>query len=132
MKLWHHDMMETLQPAVSMSSSAVGGVFEWLLGTLLGTIATTVVVLAVASIGFLMLTGRVQVRRALTIILGCFVLLGASSIASGLRSAVSGSRASLPEDFPIAQIPQVPAQAYPQVAPSAYDPYAGAALVPRE
>ena len=52
--------MDADQSALNPIGSAVG----WLQGALLGSIATTAAVLAVASIGYLMLTGRIDVRRA--------------------------------------------------------------------
>lgn len=59
----------------------------WLQGTLLGTIATTVAVIAVASVGLLMLTGRINWRHGAIVILGCFILFGAASIVGGIRTA---------------------------------------------
>jgi type IV secretion system protein VirB2 len=59
---------------------------HWLEGTLLGTIATTVAVIAVASVGFLMLTGRINWRYGATVILGCFILFGAASIVGGIQA----------------------------------------------
>ena len=62
---------------------------RWLEGTLLGTIATVVAVIAVASVGFLMLTGRINWRYGATVILGCFILFGAASIVAGIQSTAS-------------------------------------------
>jgi type IV secretion system protein VirB2 len=62
---------------------------QWLQGTLLGTIATMVAVIAVASVGFLMLTGRINWRYGATVILGCFILFGAASIVAGIQSTAS-------------------------------------------
>ena len=59
---------------------------RWLQGTLLGTIATVVAVIAVASVGLLMLTGRINWRYGATVILGCFILFGAASIVAGIQS----------------------------------------------
>lgn len=59
---------------------------SWLQGTLLGTVATVVAVIAVASVGFLMLTGRINWRYGATVILGCFILFGAASIVAGIQS----------------------------------------------
>lgn len=70
-------------------SSAIGGALDWLQGTLLGTVATTAAVIAVASVGFLMLAGRIDVRRAGSIIFGCFIIFGASTIAHGIMNAAS-------------------------------------------
>lgn len=63
---------------------------EWLQGTLLGTVATVVAVIAVAVVGFMMLTGRMNWRYGTTVILGCFILFGASSIVGGIQSAAGG------------------------------------------
>lgn len=65
--------------------SAVG----WLQSTLLGTVATVVAVIAVASVGFLMLTGRINWRHGATVILGCFILFGAASIVAGIQTAAA-------------------------------------------
>ncbi len=61
----------------------------WLQGTLLGTIATVAAVIAVATVGFMMLTGRINWRYGVTVILGCFVLFGASSIVAGIHSTAT-------------------------------------------
>lgn len=62
---------------------------SWLQGTLLGTAATVVAVIAVASVGFLMLTGRMNWRYGATVILGCFILFGAAAIVAGIQSTAS-------------------------------------------
>jgi type IV secretion system protein VirB2 len=62
---------------------------NWLQGTLLGTIATVVAVIAVATVGFMMLTGRIKWRYGVTVILGCFILFGASSIVAGIHSTAT-------------------------------------------
>jgi type IV secretion system protein VirB2 len=61
----------------------------WMEGTLLGNVATAVAVMAVAAVGFMMLTGRLNWRFGATVIFGCFVLFGAASIVSGIQSAAS-------------------------------------------
>ncbi len=42
---------------------------RWVQGTLLGTVATVVAVIAVASVGFMMLTGRMNWRHGTVVIL---------------------------------------------------------------
>ena len=68
-------------------SGAVVSAVRWLEGTLLGTIATVVAVIAVASVGFLMLTGRINWRYGATVIIGCFIIFGAASIVGGIQSS---------------------------------------------
>ena len=67
-------------------SGPIVSAVHWLEGTLLGTIATTIAIIAVASVGFLMLTGRINWRYGATVILGCFILFGAASIVGGIRT----------------------------------------------
>lgn len=59
----------------------------WVQGTLLGNVATAVAVIAVAGVGFLMLTGRLNWRYGATVILGCFILFGAATIVGGIQAA---------------------------------------------
>jgi type IV secretion system protein VirB2 len=68
-------------PPSSVFAAATG----WISSTLLGSTATTIAVIAVALVGFMMLTGRFHVRRSLSVLLGCFILFGATAIVSGLR-----------------------------------------------
>lgn len=98
---------------------------QWLEHTLLGTIATTVAIVAVGWVGFMTLSGRLNIRHGATVILGCFVLFGAASIAAGIRAAAGQSEAS---DFASAP-PVAPIVIPPRSTPN-YDPYAGAS-VPR-
>jgi type IV secretion system protein VirB2 len=74
------------QPDPQGSSAILSGVL-WLQGTLLGNVATVVAVMAVAAVGFMMLTGRMNWRYGATVIVGCFILFGATTIVSGIRSA---------------------------------------------
>lgn len=67
-------------------SGVVVSAVQWLQGTLLGTVATLVAVIAVASVGLMMLTGRINWRYGATVILGCFILFGAASIVGGIQS----------------------------------------------
>lgn len=71
-------------------SGPILGAVEWLQGTLLGNVATAVAVIAVAAIGFMMLTGRINWRYGATVVLGLFVLFGAGSIVGGIRSVAGG------------------------------------------
>ncbi|KTW09907.1 type VI secretion protein [Sphingomonas sanguinis] len=68
-------------------SGPIVGAMQWLQHTLLGTVATVVAIIAVASVGFLMLTGRMNWRYGATVILGCFILFGAASIVGGIQAS---------------------------------------------
>mgnify|MGYP001553605119 CR=1 FL=1 len=71
-------------------SSPLIAALDWVQGTLLGNLATTAAVIAVAAVGFLMLTGRMDWRRGLTVVIGCFIVFGAVSIVAGIRSLAGG------------------------------------------
>lgn len=77
----------------SYSDPAGSGVLvsavNWLQGTLLGTIATVAAVVAIAGVGFMMLTGRINWRYGVTVVLGCFILFGAASIVAGIHSTAT-------------------------------------------
>ena len=66
-------------------SGPIVAALGWLQGTLMGNVATAVAVIAVAMVGFMMLTGRMNWRFGATVILGCFILFGAASIVAGIQ-----------------------------------------------
>jgi type IV secretory pathway VirB2 component (pilin) len=70
----------TNDPGQSVFVAASG----WVEGLLLGSFSNAVAVLAVALLGYGMLSGRTDLRRSGRVLLGCFILFGASLIARGL------------------------------------------------
>jgi type IV secretory pathway VirB2 component (pilin) len=116
--------------ALNSIASAVG----WAVGTLAGTVAIAIAIIAVASIGTLMLTGRLEARRAVRIILGCFIVFGASTIAAGIQAAIFAQPADTADESVAIIAPPAPppVSTAPATAPNAFDPYAGAALPPRQ
>jgi type IV secretory pathway VirB2 component (pilin) len=78
------------QAADPAGSSPLLAALSWVQGTLLGNVATTAAVIAVAIIGYMMLTGRFEWRRGLVVLVGIFVIFGAVSIVAGIRSLAGG------------------------------------------
>lgn len=76
------------QQADPQGSGPIVAALAWLQGTLLGSIATVVAVMAVAAIGFMMLTGRMNWRFGASVIIGVFILFGAATIVAGIQSTV--------------------------------------------
>lgn len=78
-------------PAMAQQDPAGSGPIvraaQWLQGTLLGNVATAAAVIAVAVVGFMMLTGRMNWRYGATVVLGLFILFGSVAIVSGIQSA---------------------------------------------
>jgi type IV secretory pathway VirB2 component (pilin) len=100
---------------------------RWIEQLLTGSIGTVVAIIAIASIGFAMLAGRLDVKRGLTMIFGCFILFGAQSLASALSNL---ALSSVPEP-PVMTANKAPQYPMPSKNPeNAYDPNAGAS-VPR-
>jgi len=123
-------VVDSMRMSVSDASgfNALTAALAWLQGALLGTVATTVAILAVAAVGVLMLNGRIDLRRAAQVVLGCFIIFGASTIAGGIIGALR-TGAHEPEVAPAALPPSLllPPPAAVQTPATPYDPYAGAA-----
>lgn len=120
-------MTQSLSLADQPDTSVILPAAQWVEAVLLGNLATVIAIVAVASIGFAMMTGRIDARRGGTIILGCFILFGASTIANGLRNTVQYSGNQYSEATPVPP----PAFARPSQTDAAnprYDPYAGASV----
>lgn len=106
--------------------SAISNATNWVSDLLFGPLATAIAVIAMAWVGIAMLSGRIDIRRGLSVIFGCFLLFGARGVADGLQSAVTSEGG-----MPIAAVPPPPV--YPR-APTptdnanTFDPYAGAAV----
>jgi type IV secretory pathway VirB2 component (pilin) len=109
-------------------SSALVAAVSWLQDVLLGGVATSIAVIAVAAIGFGMLTGRVNIRHGATVVFGCFILFGASTIVDGLRYAAAGAGGYESAPPMVVAPPPSPPQSQPTAAPVPYDPYAGASV----
>jgi len=123
--------MNADQSAVSAIGAAVG----WLQGALLGSVATAAAVIAVASVGYLILTGRIDFRRAAQVVFGCFILFGASNIAQGIMAGMNGFGAqqpTFPDTDPAMAYTPPPPVSYPQKPAQPFDPYAGAAVPTRQ
>ena len=77
------------QAADPAGSGPIVAALSWLQGTLLGNVATAVAVMAVAAVGFMMLTGRLNWRFGATVIIGVFILFGAASIVAGIQGVAA-------------------------------------------
>lgn len=64
--------------------NALGDSAGWIVDTMLGSVATGMCVLAVAFVGLMWLTGRLEWRQGMRVIAGWFIIFGAPVIAAGL------------------------------------------------
>src|SRR4051794_29082483 len=110
-------------------SNVLVAAVTWLQATLLGTAATTLAIIAVASVGYGMLAGRINWSRGATVILGCFILFGASSIVAGIQSSIGTTEAALPEQPHWPTVRALPASdSLHNPPPAPADPFAGASV----
>lgn len=109
---------------VPAGQSVLGAVADWITGLLSGSLATSLCVIAVAALGFLLLSGQLAIRRGGQVIAGCFLLLGASTFALALRGLGDDLAGSDSAPVPLVIERPVP----PPLPPATYDPYAGASL----
>jgi len=116
--------VETTSLFDATGTEPVASAVNWLTGTLLGTVATGLCIIAVAIVGFMMLSGRMHVRTGARVVTGCFILIGAPVIAAGLFGLADEAAGDNP---PTAVVVEVPPPR-PPLPPSQYDPYAGASL----
>jgi type IV secretory pathway VirB2 component (pilin) len=125
-------------PSASLSDSSTGSpllaAVLWVQNLVVGPVATVVASIAVAAVGLMMFSGRLNLRRGGVVLSGCFILFGASTIAAGIRGAaiVGGLGPSEPlRQHPVAAEP-MPLNVPPTAPPAKpRDPYAGASLPPR-
>lgn len=105
-----------------MSEGCLAVAAHWIAALMIGSLATVVAILAVAAAGLAMLAGQVRLRRGVEVVLGVFVIFGASSLANGIMATNS-------PDIVEAQAriagPKVSVRSPP---PAMYDPYAGASV----
>ncbi len=73
--------------ALAQSSNPVLGAANWIKDLLMGPLATTVAVIAVAMVGFMMLTGRMNWKHGAIVIVGLFILFGAPHIVASIQAA---------------------------------------------
>lgn len=103
---------------------------QWVTGLASGSMASALLTLAIAGIGFGMLSGRLPIRRAGLVIVGCFIFIGAPTIALALMGWTDGE-ARVAENSSEIFNPTTELQpAQTEIVQEGYDPYAGAALAP--
>lgn len=103
---------------------------SWLITLLSGPLVTVLAAIAVAAVGYEMLSGRMAIRRGGMVIIGCFTLLGSAEIAGSIMDFGNrGTFAAISTyPTPIATGNLPPLGPEPPVRASTgnpFDPYAG-------
>ena len=110
-------------------SGSLSAASQWAIELVSGQLVTTIAVIAVAILGYEMLSGQISFKSALRVLLGCFILLGSATIARGFMDASRGNIGEPVHAAPYVSAP-VPAPAYPPPSAPArttgnpFDPYA--------
>ncbi|WP_252259809.1 TrbC/VirB2 family protein [Erythrobacter aurantius] len=107
----------------TQAESGIGTSIDWVEALVLGEIATALAIVAVAIAGFMMLTGRVRMAGSFRVILGCFVLFGASTIAAALMDSAGELRQPVQVAFDRAKT-----QPREELPPSEDSPYSRASV----
>lgn len=103
--------------------SVIGSAMEWCLSLVSGPLVTAIATVAVAGIGFALLAGRLPMRRAVTVVVGIFLMAGAGSATHTVQIVTSEQESST------APLPSTPRPVYGNTpSPNAFDPYAGASV----
>jgi len=107
----------------STDSNSLVAATAWLAQLMTGSIGTAIAVIAVAWTGFSMLHGRISARDAARIVLGCFILFGAPTIARSFLGHQAPSRPAAR-----AEIYTTPPGFVAPPSQQNNDPYAGASV----
>lgn len=105
--------------------TAIEASTAWIQSLLFGPVATSLMALAVAAVGFRLLLGYGSVREAGTVLAGCFVLTGASQISARLdtgRSQIVLAPVAV-KPRPAEPARPLPKAVPPQENPSPFFPY---------
>jgi type IV secretory pathway VirB2 component (pilin) len=98
----------------------------WVQAATLGSTATAIAVIAVAAIGLLALSGRIELRRSVSVVIGSFLLFGAAGLASGLTGGGTESLGGVATKDNSAPLKSSLISSGRQS--DVYDPYAGASV----
>lgn len=105
-----------------MNQSALTSAGQWTVDLMSGQLAMAVAILGVAAVGFAMLEGQIRWRRGFEVVLGVFVIFGASNLANGILVLRS------PEMNEPREAIALPVVSVRPPASAIYDPYAGASV----
>ena len=121
-------MSPDLFTTAESEAAALPAAASWLAGLAGGEFGVILAVIAVAVLGFVLLSGRVALRRAGRTALSCFILFGAGALANALLGIVSGDAGtSQYSDVPVPAPAALPERTLPDTnsvpRSNPFDPY---------
>lgn len=111
----------------SRSVTSIASSVEWLVTLVTGTLATGLMTLAVAIIGYRMLAGQSSIRQGAYALIGSFVLIGSAYMARSLVEVLPRVEAAPPPPAPVEaprDLPEVVPDP-PRQRGNPFDPYSG-------
>ncbi len=99
---------------------------EWIKALLAGTLATSLSIISIACIGFLLLKGRLALDRVAWVLVGAFMIMGAGKLSAGIFAITQSGNGEAPASSMVSPPPAGPPTS-PHEA-QAFDPYAGASV----
>lgn len=117
--------------AIPPSIGPIETATSWALAFATGTLTTSLAIIAIAAIGFQMMTGHLEVMRAGRTLIGLFVVLGSATIARSLLVISSESWREAPRQIAAPLSTRSTPVAVPATQAIVYDPYAGASVPKR-
>ncbi|MEO0420361.1 MAG: TrbC/VirB2 family protein [Pseudomonadota bacterium] len=86
-------VLALIMPSLAYAQTNTGGggnplvdALVWMQSILLGPVATSLAVMAIAGVGFMMLTGRMNWRYGGTVIVGVFIIFGAPRLVNSIAA----------------------------------------------
>lgn len=99
----------------------------WIAGLLTGPITGSLMAIAIALIGYEMLTGRLSILKGMRVICGCFILVSSATIAQSLMGITSRTPYAIEPQPAIGSTQRslTPATNPPVQSGNPFDPYSG-------
>lgn len=111
---------------MQIETNALAQAGQWAAQLATGSIATGAATIAIAAVGFAMLAGRMDLRRGANVIIGCFILFAAPTMARTVLQWAGAGEADRAAAYDLSSLPTAPSGP-PSAQPFA--PYAGVSLI---
>lgn len=122
--------VENLLLQSNASQGTLTNAVSWVEMLLLGQLGSAIAIIAVALTGISMWSGHLSYRDGVRVLVGCFILFGAPTMAGGLTGLVARAPVAVTIDVSPTLQPNPSRVAPPAQTANPFDPYAGAQTTP--
>lgn len=113
--------------APPLEGGSIAAASRWVEELLRGQLAAAIAVMAIALLGYGMMSSRISVRDALKVIIGCFILFGSPTISRALIGTIRGTGEASPPSLFVhsspSPLPLPLPSAPPETNANPFDPY---------